>query len=87
MQYTINQLEELLSQKVNEVYDIFVNYFQEQHVDFAKEIDTPSLIRALSSQRAEGGVYEISDAQLESIKDLMLPAEILIWWPEVTGAE
>ena len=84
MQYTINQLEELLSQKVNEVYDIFVNYFQEQHVDFAKEIDTPSLIRALSSQRAEGGVYEISDAQLESIKDLMLPAEILIWWPEVT---
>ena len=88
MQYTINQLRQEIFSKVYEVYDIFKDFYGEPHVDLQEVPDDLSIETMLSTRgyQPEEGVYNLSEGQLENIKNCYRNCNyvILVWWPNVT---
>lgn len=89
MQYTINELRETVLKPVYDVYEIFKSHFGEEYVDLQNTVGDGQInLAALSAgaTRVNEGVYEISETQLDRIKEELheIIQDIIVWWPEVT---
>jgi hypothetical protein len=99
MQYTINQLQQLVFKKVYDIYDIFKGFFGEEHVDLH---DYNSLIKTfIRSRIAEKGynrvdevnaltdteeTYDVPDEFIDELNEQFAEKKvtIFVWWPTVT---
>lgn len=91
MQYTINQLYDILHQNVNAIYETFKGFFGEDKVDLQHnrtETATREKIRAYlySYKVPNSNSYEIDDATLGRLKEYCNDSRciIYVWWPIVT---
>lgn len=95
MQYTVNQLYDVLHQTVYSVYDVFKNFFGEEYVDLQLH-NKYSTSRIVTSKLRELEVdvvstpnydvpYELSDTTLEALKEkcCYVKSTIIVWWPTV----
>lgn len=91
MLYTINELRQKLFQHVYDVYDIFLNFFGEEHVDLQGIPSEQEILDTLDIEETESeGIYELSYSISEQLlQDLTSNFSnppypyILVWWPEV----
>ena len=91
MLYTINELRDTLLHQVYKVYDLFRDYYGEEHTDL-KYIPSDEylcdLMESLDISESDTyeNNYEISDEQLEALRENCSSdvCYILIWWPHVT---
>lgn len=91
MQYTINQLYDHLCQRINNIYDIFKEFFGEEFVDLQnpkEDIIKADIACLVSSYRTIPGAdeYELSDSKVKEIETLLSDRKVIIyvWWPTVT---
>ena len=89
MVYTINELKHEIFKDVYGVYEIFQNFFDEEHVDLQgipDDEDVVLSIRAIIRSEQTEGSYEISDTQITRIKHIYEnnKFDIIVWWPRVT---
>lgn len=91
MQYTINQLYDHLCQRVNNIYDIFKEFFGEEFVDLQnpkEDIIKADIACLVSSYRTipSADEYELSDSKIKEIETLLSDRKVIIyvWWPTVT---
>lgn len=82
MKDTITEIKQNIYSKVFEVYDIFKEFFGEEHVDLQgihPEDQIPDILRAYNIS------YEDAEECLDAIRSRdVFSAYILVWWPEVT---
>lgn len=98
MQYTINQLYDMLYKKTWEVYDVFKEFFGEPNVDL-KLGPMPSFKNVLKHYLEQAGIkdinyekedfdkpYELSDEIISNIIENYshLKSTIYVWWANVT---
>lgn len=92
MQYTINQLYDLLYQRTNEIYDVFKGFFGEENVDLQKidEKVIKSMIVSIIDPVGIGiddfdSLYEISDELLKDINTANAETKsiIYVYWKDV----
>ena len=92
MQYTIPQLEQVVYQRVNEVYDTFKGFFGEEYVDLPKEdsiiYHIKSFLRTynFTVKLNDETTYELSDVLIHNLNDYVSAriVYIYVWWPRVT---
>ena len=85
MLYTINELKQKVFHSVYDVYDIFKNFFDEEHVDLQNMPHDGCLLPPNVSMEQLPS-YDINDDLLRAIKRSVHDARpnIIVWWPEVT---
>lgn len=85
---TINQLRQEVFQHVYDVFDIFKNFFGEEHVDL-QHIPTDNDIAFMLEDRnfslREDGSYEGDGRKFASVRSALsnIKPFILVWWPTV----
>lgn len=94
MQYTINQLYDLLKSKVNDTYEVFKGFFGEPNVDIqAKRGDSliitelEELLRLWHTQVTDNdNKYEVNDGILADLENHFENERyfIYVWWNSVT---
>lgn len=82
MIYTFEQLKKELFKPVYEVYDVFKNYFSEEHVDIQGFMSDEDIKFFYADSLIEDGKYEIDN--LEDYRPVLDSPFILVWWPNVT---
>lgn len=92
MQYTLDQLHSYVYRKLDNVYEVFKNFFGEEFVDLQRNYSLKTVIASTlqemdiqATQEGDAKVYELSKTQLEKVTD---PFEhrkcyIYVWWPQV----
>lgn len=92
MQYTLDQLHSYVYRKLDNVYEVFKNFFGEEFVDLQRNYSLKTAIASMLhemdipvTQEGDTKVYELSKTQLEKVAD---PFEhrkccIYVWWPQV----
>jgi len=92
MQYTINQLYDILYQRVNDIYDTFKSFFGEANVDLQTR-DRKTFERMLENYLEtwhitlnENNAYDIADTILAEMKEAYYSetADIYVHWDRVT---
>lgn len=87
MQYTLSELKQSLFGTVQEVYQIFQNFFGEQFTDLQLIPDSQiiQLLESLGISEHEG-YYIGEEGQWDNVKRNLSSAisSILVWWPSVT---
>lgn len=86
MQYTVQEAYDKLYSRVNEVYDIFKDFFGEDKTDLQGVLSIDNFGDILENTfniKGDGAV--ISESKMEEIKDFFKNqhALIYIWWPDV----
>ena len=95
MQYTINQLDEHVCQKVNTIYETFKSFFGNEYVDLHERTDRSDrqhLIKSILGcyyiqvDDDYDTPYTINESILRKIEDTFseMNAFIYVWWPQVT---
>lgn len=92
MQYTLDQLNSYVYRNLDNVYEVFKNFFGEEFVDLQRNYSLKTVIASTlqemdiqATQEGDAKVYELSKTQLEKVTD---PFEhrkcyIYVWWPQV----
>lgn len=95
MQYTINQLYDLLCQRVSDIYDTFKDYFGEDYVDLQSQTNADVFKKDIAETLDNLGIkgeetvpdikYEISDSMLGTLSEKYSEVRfyIYVWWPSV----
>ena len=98
MQYTIKELSQHLWESVDNIYEVFKNFFGESYVDLQKPKEKGFLQRVFSYVINSGVSYtgptkdsyttpfEISDVLLKNLEEFFASTKaiIYVWWPRVT---
>lgn len=96
MQYSVNQLYSLQYKKLQDVYEVFKNFFGEEYVDLQMECSQSSVCHCINLVLEEFGVkvdfsnfdvvYDIPDDLLASVDEVARSkcGIIYVWWSSVT---
>lgn len=95
MHYTVDQIYDHIHQKVEEVYEVFKNFFGEEYVDLQKrshEIVNPRIRILLGDwgipETTESGAlgYEVDEKTIQALVEGLgaTYSTIYVWWPLVT---
>ena len=92
MQYTVDEIYNLLFSKVNGIYDIFKGFFGKDRVDlqpFAPAVLKKSIQGYLLNMdiiASDDGKIELNDSTLDKVREYfsLRRADIYVWWPWVT---
>lgn len=95
MQYTINQLYELLSSKIDNIYEIFKNFFGADNVDIHNRITKAYIVDMLRTycnlnidykEIESDKSYDITDTALKAMQTRteVKKATVYVYWKEVT---
>lgn len=98
MQYTINQLYDLLHERVNTIYDTFKGFFGEANVDLQEAITKQDFISLIIEELERNTVildyrdseykisYELTDEVIAALKNFFANKKdtIYVWWNRVT---
>lgn len=91
MQYSESQLYFCATEKVQNIYEIFKNFFGEEYVDLqiphsAHNTFLSNLLLLNSNGDSVDPEYEVSESSLNRLKEATanMSAFIYVWWPEVT---
>ncbi len=94
MQYTVDEINGILHEKVYAIRDIFNGFFGEGHVDL-QDTTEPARMRKYIEKYLFAGVgmeatgdhgYELDDGKLGNVISHFhdMRASIIVWWPNVT---
>lgn len=90
MQYTINSLREELYSNVNQVYQIFIDFYGEDRVDLQNVPSNEVMVNAVYAHTdignvpEDGSFFELQDSDVTAMKCHMPHPFIMVWWPTVT---
>ena len=91
MQYTINELKREIFKDVYDVYEIFQNFFDEEHTDLQGIPEDTNVVDDVYACTDIGNIepdasLEISDAEVARIRTRNRDSKfsIIVWWPRVT---
>lgn len=90
MQYSLNELRQRIFSKVNDVYEVFQNYFGEEFTDLQNIPTDENLLSTMEAwditESEHEGIYEGDTYNWNRVVSdyRTLKPVIIVWWPEVT---
>lgn len=88
MDYTVENLKQVLFSNIFEVYDIFKNHFNENFVDLQgvpSDEDFANRLECLHNlKKNDDGTFVVSESAMDVLRNAYSPVIIYVWWPKVT---